>query len=133
MKKALSASGIAVREAMSEHRLLNPGENCWRVETARRFAFVVDGADYFISLRKALLQARHAITLVGWDFDTRISFGNSDDGGPERLGTSYSGLRTGHPRSKSGCCAGTRALSRPCCAAIRFSPSCAGRRIHVSR
>lgn len=86
MKKALSASGIAVREAMSEHRLLNPGENCWRVETARRFAFVVDGADYFISLRKALLKARHAITLVGWDFDTRISFGDSDDGGPERLG-----------------------------------------------
>ena len=71
---------------MSESPLLRPGETCWRVEAAQRFAFVVDGADYFVSLRKALLQARHSIMLVGWDFDTRITFGDSNDGGPERLG-----------------------------------------------
>ncbi|MBJ2150187.1 phospholipase D-like domain-containing protein [Paracoccus sp. IB05] len=71
---------------MSESPLLRPGETCWRVETAQRFAFVIDGADYFVSLRKALLQARHSIMLVGWDFDTRITFGDSNDGGPERLG-----------------------------------------------
>lgn len=71
---------------MSGNPLLRPGQTCWRVETARRFAFLVDGADYFASLRKALLQARHSIMLVGWDFDTRITFGDNSDGGPERLG-----------------------------------------------
>lgn len=71
---------------MSNHRLLRPGQNCWRVERASRFSFIVDGADYFVSVRKALLKARHSIMLIGWDFDTRILFGDSDDGGPDRLG-----------------------------------------------
>lgn len=71
---------------MSESPVLRPGQTCWRVESAQRFAFIVDGADYFVSLRKALLQARHSIMLVGWDFDTRITFGDASDGGPERLG-----------------------------------------------
>lgn len=74
---------------MTEQRLLRPGRNCWRVETAARFAFIVDGADYFVFLRKALLKARRSILLVGWDFDTRIAFGGGDGGGddgPKRLG-----------------------------------------------
>ncbi|WP_421522228.1 phospholipase D-like domain-containing protein [Ochrobactrum quorumnocens] len=71
---------------MSEDQLLRPGMNCWRVETAERFAFIVDGADYFVSLRKALLKARHSIMLVGWDFDTRIDIGECNDGGPQQLG-----------------------------------------------
>ena len=71
---------------MADHPLLRPGENCWRVETADRFAFVIDGADYFVALRRALLKARHSILLVGWDFDTRIVLGDSRDGGPRRLG-----------------------------------------------
>jgi len=71
---------------MAEQGLLRPGENCWRVEAAGRFAFIFDGADYFVALRRALLKARHSILLVGWDFDTRIALGDSNDGGPERLG-----------------------------------------------
>ncbi|MFT3690348.1 phospholipase D-like domain-containing protein [Paenirhodobacter sp.] len=71
---------------MPETSLLRPGTNCWRIEPARRFAFIVDGADYFVTLRKALLRARRSIILVGWDFDPRIRFGDADDGGPERLG-----------------------------------------------
>ncbi|CAN7607671.1 cardiolipin synthase B [Brucella sp. NBRC 12952] len=71
---------------MSEDQVLRPGKNCWRVETAERFAFVVDGADYFVALRKALLKARHSIMLVGWDFDTRIDIGECTDGGPQQLG-----------------------------------------------
>lgn len=72
--------------ALSNHRLLRPGQNCWRVERASRFSFIVDGADYFVAVRKALLKARHSIMLIGWDFDTRILFGDTDDGGPDRLG-----------------------------------------------
>lgn len=69
-----------------EYPLLRAAENCWRVESARRLAFIVDGADYFVSLRKALLKAQRSIMLVGWDFDTRIAVGDNADGGPERLG-----------------------------------------------
>ena len=71
---------------MSENHLLLPGRNCWRIESTRQFAFIVDGADYFTSLRKSLLKARRSIMLVGWDFDTRINFGDNSDGGPARLG-----------------------------------------------
>ncbi|WP_287883673.1 MULTISPECIES: phospholipase D-like domain-containing protein [Paracoccus] len=71
---------------MTEDRLLQPGRNCWRVEPADRFAFIVDAADYFVAVRQAMLKARHSIMLVGWDFDARIGFGPGGDDGPERLG-----------------------------------------------
>ncbi|MCV2218482.1 phospholipase D-like domain-containing protein [Thauera sp. Sel9] len=66
--------------------LFRPGENCWRVEKADRFAFIVDAADYFVVARKAMLAARKSIFLVGWDFDARISLGERDDEGPANLG-----------------------------------------------
>lgn len=66
--------------------LLEPGRNCWRVEPADRFAVIVDAADYFVAVRRAMLAARHSILLIAWDFDARIALGQADDGGPERLG-----------------------------------------------
>lgn len=71
---------------MDQTALLQAGRNCWRIEHADRFAFIVDAQDYFIALRKAMITAQHSILLIGWDFDPRISFGIPDDGGPERLG-----------------------------------------------
>ncbi|RWR11041.1 phospholipase D-like domain-containing protein [Paenirhodobacter populi] len=67
---------------------LQPGRNCWRIAPADRLAVIVDAADYFVAARRAMLSARHTITLIGWDFDARIRLGatgNGDDG-PERLG-----------------------------------------------
>lgn len=66
--------------------LLQPGQNCWRVETADRFSVIVDADDYFCAVRQAMLAARHSILLIGWDFDARIEIGNPDDEGPQRLG-----------------------------------------------
>lgn len=66
--------------------LFRPGENCWRVEKADRFAFIVDAADYFVVARKAMLAARKSIFLVGWDFDARIDLGDRKDEGPANLG-----------------------------------------------
>ncbi|MDO4683921.1 MAG: phospholipase D-like domain-containing protein [Lautropia sp.] len=66
--------------------LFRPGENCWRVEQADRFAFIVDAADYFVVARRAMLAARKSIFLVGWDFDPRITLGDPADGGPAKLG-----------------------------------------------
>lgn len=75
-------------------------QNCWRVETASRFAFVIDGADYFRALREALIQARRLAIMVGWDFDFEIEMlpGESDDQGlapdglPNRVGAFFDAL-----------------------------------------
>jgi len=51
--------------------LLVPGGNCWRVETANRFAVLMENAAYFEALRSALGKARRSITIIGWQFDPR--------------------------------------------------------------
>lgn len=74
-------------EAVDQARLLRPGSNCWRVEHADRFAFIVDAAEYFRVARKAMLAARRSIMLIAWDFDARISLEREDgDEGPDELG-----------------------------------------------
>jgi len=70
-------------------RLLIPGETCWRVETAERFGCIIDAADYFLHAKSAMLHAQRRIMLIGWDFDTRMTFERGDKtlSGPNRLGT----------------------------------------------
>ncbi len=71
-----------------EEPILAPGRNCWRIEHASRLALIVDAADYFRAVKSAILEARHAVYLIGWDFDTRINFepeGSTLDG-PNTLG-----------------------------------------------
>jgi phosphatidylserine/phosphatidylglycerophosphate/cardiolipin synthase-like enzyme len=52
--------------------LLVPGETCWRIERADRFAAFVDAADYFAALKWSVLRARRRVLFIGWDFDPRI-------------------------------------------------------------
>ncbi len=56
----------------SPTRILRPGYNCCRVSRAHRAAFLVDGAEYFRQLRKAIRRARRSIVIIGWDFDANI-------------------------------------------------------------
>jgi phosphatidylserine/phosphatidylglycerophosphate/cardiolipin synthase-like enzyme len=56
----------------AEAGLFVPGRNCWRVARAGRAAVLIDAAAYFAALESALRQARHSITIIGWDFDGRI-------------------------------------------------------------
>jgi phosphatidylserine/phosphatidylglycerophosphate/cardiolipin synthase-like enzyme len=51
--------------------LLKPGSNCWRVETADRFAVLMENAAYFEALRSALAKAQRSIVILGWQFDPR--------------------------------------------------------------
>ncbi len=71
-----------------DERLAQPGRNCWRIERADRLALIVDAADYLRAVKEAMLEARHTIYLIGWDFDTRIKF--EPEGatleGPNKLG-----------------------------------------------
>lgn len=77
--------------------MLRAGHNCWRIEHANRFSFIVDAADYFTVVRAAMLKARKRIFLIGWDFDTRIPFGESHDDGPEKLGDFFIWLVNQNP------------------------------------
>lgn len=74
--------------------LLRPGETCWRLERAHRLAPIVDAADYFKLVRNALLQARHSILFIGWEFDTRIKLDPSAplSEWPQELGPFLSSL-----------------------------------------
>jgi phosphatidylserine/phosphatidylglycerophosphate/cardiolipin synthase-like enzyme len=68
--------------------ILQPGQNCWRVEKAERVAIIIDAAEYFRAARSAMLAAEHRIMLIGWDFDARIALVPEDETpeAPSRLG-----------------------------------------------
>jgi phosphatidylserine/phosphatidylglycerophosphate/cardiolipin synthase-like enzyme len=51
----------------------------WRVAQATRASVVVDADAYFRLAREAMLNAKHQIFLVGWDFDARITLAFDDD------------------------------------------------------
>jgi phosphatidylserine/phosphatidylglycerophosphate/cardiolipin synthase-like enzyme/uncharacterized membrane protein YdjX (TVP38/TMEM64 family) len=51
--------------------ILIEGRNCWRIASAGRVAFLVDGADYFAAFAASASQARHSILAAGWDMDSR--------------------------------------------------------------
>jgi phosphatidylserine/phosphatidylglycerophosphate/cardiolipin synthase-like enzyme len=44
----------------------------WRIATADRAALLIDGAAYFAALASAMEQARHSITIVGWDIRSQL-------------------------------------------------------------
>jgi phosphatidylserine/phosphatidylglycerophosphate/cardiolipin synthase-like enzyme/uncharacterized membrane protein YdjX (TVP38/TMEM64 family) len=56
----------------SPRDLLREGETIWRRAEAKRVALLLDGASYFGALRSTLLAARHSVTFVGWDIDSRV-------------------------------------------------------------
>lgn len=51
--------------------LFQPGENCWRVETANRFAAIMENDAYFDALASSLAKARRSVVVLGWQFDPR--------------------------------------------------------------
>ena len=76
-------SGLLVSRSLFE-----PGRNCWRIEAAKRAAFLVDGEAYFRAFREAAIEAQRSIVILGWDFDTRIRMliDRESDGYPDQLG-----------------------------------------------
>ncbi|WP_299540805.1 VTT domain-containing protein [uncultured Herbaspirillum sp.] len=79
---------IPTAQDRSPAGLLQPGRNCWRLAHADRFKLLIDAADYFRTLRLALLNARHSVYILGWDIDSRTVLvpGVTDDGLPPQLG-----------------------------------------------
>ncbi len=58
--------------------VLQAGSTCWQTAHANRMAVIIDAEDYFLRLKAAILQARHCILLVGWDFDARVELDRGD-------------------------------------------------------
>lgn len=63
--------------------IVRPGQNAWRVEAAERVSVIIDAEDYFRAARDAMLEARHQILLIGWDFDARIRLADRSERVPE--------------------------------------------------
>lgn len=83
-----------------------PGRNCWRHARADRFSLIIDAQDYFVALRRAMIEARDQVLMIGWDFDFEIEMlpGQSDAGGlapdglPNRVGPFLEALVDRAPR-----------------------------------
>ena len=76
----LSSSRIAAAP------ILHAGRNCWRVAEAKRASVLIDAADYFARLEESLALARRSITIIGWDFDGRISLRPDRGADAQQLG-----------------------------------------------
>lgn len=74
---------------MAEFKVLKPAYNCWRIEHAKRMAFLIDGDAYFRALYEAIKEARHSIFILSWDIDSRVRLVRDDikdDAMPYQLG-----------------------------------------------
>ena len=74
----------------ADERVARPGQNAWRVERASRAAVLVDAAEYFGAVRRAMCKAKRSIYIVGWDINSRMRLvgdsGEPEDGLPATLG-----------------------------------------------
>ena len=79
--------------------ILVEGKNCWRIAKAARATFLIDGENYFRTLRETLLAARHCIFIVGWDLHSELELvrDGSDDGHPRKLGELLNHLAARRP------------------------------------
>jgi phospholipase D1/2 len=68
--------------------MLRKGYSVWRVESAERLAFLVDGEAYFSALLRALPRARHSVLIAAWEIDDHMSLAprGREGGSPSRLG-----------------------------------------------
>ncbi len=52
-------------------QILQQDDTCWRIAACARARVLIDGADYFLAVRRALLKAEREVFIVGWDIDSR--------------------------------------------------------------
>lgn len=82
MKTSLALQNNTFDETVDARKVLRAGETCWRLSRAEQAAVLIDGEDYFSRLEEALLQAKHSIFILGWDFDNRIKLRPGDSDSP---------------------------------------------------
>lgn len=83
-------------------KILKPGQNCWRIETADRIAFLVDGAAYFQAFRATALRAQRSLLMLAWDLYSELRLvRNGEDGQPNTLRTLLNYLAETRPELHS--------------------------------
>ncbi|MBN3757754.1 hypothetical protein G3N95_32860 [Paraburkholderia sp. Tr-20389] len=77
----------ATRPTRIAPSLLRLNHTCERKEHAHHFRILIDAAEYFATLRAAMIRARRSIYIVGWDIDSRLQLvpGGAPDGLPGQL------------------------------------------------
>lgn len=88
---------MAMNSSVSE-KILREGENCWKAFTVNRAAVLIDGQDCFRAMREAMIKARKAIFIIGWDIHSELKMVRDEpsDGYPEMLGDFLSALIKEH-------------------------------------
>ena len=66
--------------------IVEKGRNCWRISRADCATVIVDAADYYHHIGRAMEAAERRIFIIGWDFDTRIALEPDERGKGESLG-----------------------------------------------
>lgn len=70
--------------------IIAEGRTVWRHAACPRATVLNDAGNYFLALRRCLLQAERSVFIVGWDVHSRTPLvgpsGSADDGYPEQLG-----------------------------------------------
>ena len=86
IRRCLVKAAAALREPVA-NTIIAPGRNCWRADRAERFYCIQDAAAYFRLVRDALLKARHAIFILGWDTTASVDLvpGGKAAAAPSRL------------------------------------------------
>jgi phospholipase D1/2 len=64
---------LETEQSVGRARLLQTGQNVWRLEKAERLAFLVDGEQYYAALADALVRARRSVLIAAWEIDDRTS------------------------------------------------------------
>jgi phospholipase D1/2 len=70
-------------EWTAQSSIFDQGRNCWRIEQARRAAFLIDADAYFKAFVEAARQAQRSILILGWDFHSRTRLLCKSEGGCE--------------------------------------------------
>jgi phospholipase D1/2 len=60
---------------MHASHVLRARRNCEPLVRADRLALLVDAAEYYETLARAITDAAHTVAIVGWDFDSRVRLG----------------------------------------------------------
>ncbi|WP_398480025.1 VTT domain-containing protein [Tardiphaga sp.] len=70
--------------------IIAEGRTVWRHVACRRATVLNDAANYFLALRRCLIEAEHTVFIVGWDVHSRTMLvgpeGTADDGYPDEFG-----------------------------------------------
>jgi len=103
-RDAADLETFASDAAAASGTIFRPGRNAWRVARAERAIVLIDAANYYGTLRKALLEAQRTIYIIGWDVDSRTPLvgpsGEPDDDLPRELGPFLTALVERRPELK---------------------------------